>query len=93
VSDKAISVGDLVVVVRGHECGIGNTGVVRTIGLSTGSGKCDICGEIVSSIPNEPLAYIGRWVQTWRLKRIPPYDQLEHFRTEESLRRDVKEKA
>jgi len=99
MSDKPISVGDLVMVVRYMDCGcnLGNIGTV--IGFARiHRDECDDCST-GSCLPHsgdgvrvKDAGGIARYPMEW-LKRIPPYEQLKHFRSEELLRRDVKEKA
>lgn len=93
---EPIKKGDLVMVVRWPCCGVvlGRIGVVRSFGVFDLS-DCAHCGK-ETGVKGVRFARIeGRdslWPLPW-VKRIPPYNQLEHFRTEELLRRDVKEKA
>lgn len=96
---EPIKVGDLVMVVRWGGCCNGRIGQIFQV-ARTGSwdlhGKCSLCGA--NSIITESFEYAEAANATQRapfqwLKRIPPMSQLEHFRTEELLRRDVKEPA
>jgi len=86
-SERAISVGDLVMVVRGHECGIGYTFVVAD--LIPGQWehiRCVICGHRWKP-GNALLAYDGidRWHSVDRLIRIDPpaIPETTHTETEE----------
>jgi hypothetical protein len=83
--NKSISVGDLVQVVRGHACDIGNVGVVQEISV-WGWWYCPEChacetGEFVAATLRTPIS--GAPLE-W-LKRIPPLEELEGQRTEEKI--------
>lgn len=89
-----IKVGDLVQVVRPTGCcgngnSLGRTFVADRLGTRDRT-YCMFCRDE----PNDSATVVygddGICYERERLKRIPPYSQLEHFRTEESLRRDVK---
>lgn len=96
---EPIKEGDLVQVVLPSRCGcnrtLGHVFIVGAIRQSPGGGFCNYCGT--DTFPSGALA--AEWpgtdafVELRRLKRIPPMSQLEHYRTEELLRRDVKDPA
>ena len=87
VSSQAISVGDLVQVVRSAPCcgpskAIGWVFVVEEIIVS--QHQCWGCGHI--SVPL-PIANVGaQWFHVSRQKRIPPLSELEGVKTEEDIR-------
>ena len=93
MSDKPIQVGDLVVMVRGHECGMKIasgipfvvTALLRPIG---GGWHCDHCNTD-SAGPNEVAAEgfskKGRGLPLSWLKRIPPLDELEFEQRKEEI--------
>ena len=94
MSDKPIQVGDLVVMVRGHECTLAKYGGIpwRVAGLinQTGGGwTCPRCHE--HSLAPEALQGAQRNTIltalpiTW-LKRIPPLSELEGERTQEDMK-------
>jgi hypothetical protein len=93
--DKPISVGDLVMVVRPNPCGCSHSvGNIFTVDhIEGGPNYCASCGERFADVLDAWQDGLGWAARVVCLKRIPPYSQLEHFRTEELLRRDVKEKA
>lgn len=89
MSDKPISVGDLVVVVRGTRCcGVaGNIGLVYRVALIRPEAHwhCTYC----RSHEREPLVAAASHIngyQLSRLKRIPPLDELESERTDEPMK-------
>jgi hypothetical protein len=87
VSDRPIQVGDLVQVVRGHECDLGSTFRVGQIREPTLWGW--ICPKC-SCIDRSPELWADRGDEhgaplSW-LKRIPPLDELEGERTQENLK-------
>lgn len=92
MSDRPIQVGDFVVVVRGHACTIGMIATVRKIVTCTGDGICKDCGDTLCGVEGEPIAILdtSRKIQTYRLKRIPPLEELEGQRTEESIKEPAK---
>lgn len=75
-----IGPGDLVMVVRGHECALGATFVVD--GVEGGGGchvelSCDVCGWI--SVVDEPCAFDlfdATACPTWWLIRIDPGSEI-----------------
>lgn len=91
---RAIQVGDLVVVVRGHDCALGFTFRVASFCQQTGGGwTCPRCRA-------RDLAPEALTAATWRyqggggfptgwLKRIPPLDELEGERTDEQIKEKV----
>ena len=91
--DKPISVGDLVQIVKPKPCcGQYSLGFIfRVESINLAGWFCSSCGFS----GEDPCALYSPAIGVGiaRLKRIPPYDQLEHFRSEELLRRDVKVKA
>lgn len=86
--DKPISVGDLVVIVKPRICGcmepLGHIHLVKKIIMSRESGvKCIYCGDVQ---PQTLLADFGEvGTQLYRLKRIPPLNELEGLKSEEKL--------
>lgn len=93
--DKPISVGDLVMVVRGHECVLRLKGGIpwRVLGFSAqrnGGWHCPKCfeGDIA---PEAAIAARlefhdkGNGIPLSWLKRIPPLDELETVRTEDEV--------
>lgn len=89
---EPIKTGDLVQVVRPSFCTGGNDGLGHTFTAQAthASEEARLCNYCKTAHPSPGGAWDGStWWSIRRLKRIPPYDQLEHFRTEESLRRDV----
>ena len=94
MSDRPISVGDLVQVVKprlccGNSSAIGRVFVVGRISMGC---YCSTCGFT----PPLPCASVQDGVgkcEVERLKRIPPLDELEGERTEESTRLPTKEPA
>lgn len=92
MSDKPISVGDLVMMVRGHECVLARAGgrpfVVTALVHPWGGGwHCGICHKD-SAGPNEiGAAGLGRGdgIPISWLKRIPPLDELESEKRDEEI--------
>lgn len=90
MSDKPISVGDLVQVIGSH-CGkSGALGIIRTVeGFKSSSCRCTGCGFVV----NEELVAVLEGPAPWSkwhipvryLKRIPPLDELESEKNKEEL--------
>ena len=82
--------GDLVVVVRGHDCAYGYTfRVVRFVSQTGGGWTCPKCRQR-DLAPEELTA--ANWRETpggfpvgW-LKRIPPLDELESTKTDEPIK-------
>ena len=101
MSDKPISVGDLVMVVRGHSCHMSQWGGVpfRVEGFvsPTGGGwTCGLCkARDVATNERAALGLPGSYVSgidarramplSW-LRRIPPLSELEGQRTQEDMR-------
>ena len=96
MSDKPIQVGDLVVMVRGHECTLAKYGGIpwRVAGLinQTGGGwGCGICGarnlasEALYAAQKRRMQAFNGIPTTW-LKRIPPLSELEGERTQEDMK-------
>ena len=99
VSDRPIAAGDLVVVVRNmrNPCQCGRSRIFTPIfmvsKISHSTSHCDGC---LSIFPLEECAWVegkNEVYFTYRLKRIPPLDELEGRCTEESLRQPHKEPA
>lgn len=95
---EQIKVGDLVYVDKVMPCGHGRIGYTFTVtkirASAAGGTRCTVCGTMRHNlVVAERDDGTGRVCEISRLKRIPPMSQLEHFRTEELLRRDVKEPA
>jgi hypothetical protein len=90
MSDKPISVGDLVVVVRGHVCDLGETFIVTRIDRWSGGWVCTKCGEesdddyVGASPSTDPMD--RHCVPLPWLKRIPPLSELEGERTQEEMK-------
>ena len=89
MSDKPISVGDLVMVVRGHQCYAGYTFTIVRPNDGTFSGiLCPVCDKYVWD--SGPQAYLkgkeapGNLPIAW-LKRIPPLDESEDVPTGEEI--------
>ncbi len=100
--DRQIQAGDLVQVIFPSVCPMAGDHMVGDVFqvLAIGNNKamerpwCHFCGK--EHFGHDSLFAKrgeGCWVSVHRLKRIPPYEQLEHFRSQELLRRDVKVKA
>jgi len=89
VSERPISVGDLVMVVRGHECHKGEVYTVHGIEPATAiPWKCKRCKEVVKVGEYTFVDVTGRsegFPDSW-LRRIPPLTELEGERTEEKLK-------
>lgn len=96
MSDRPISVGDLVVVVRPANfcmCNVGKVFVVQRIAPSPdGHLVCEGCGS-VGKTTLDAQTPDGGWQGISQLKRIPPLTDLEGQRTEEVLRAPSKETA
>ena len=90
MSDRPIQVGDLVQIVFWPCCGVGLGAIFKVHGFMRASvTHVCICN---AALPNSPFAFEDgpnnkRWGApiSW-LKRIPPLDELEGQRTEESLK-------
>lgn len=89
MANEAIEVGDLVAVVRGHECVINQIGgipwTVASVTRHTGHGRlrCDYCGyawPVDGMVAAENAHYI---VPVAWLKKFPPLDALTE--TEQSV--------
>lgn len=83
--DKPISVGDLVVVVRGHECDLGVTYIVGHIITAAGVWSCP-CGAREfhdGAFVHKTHSFYGAPVE-W-LKRIPPLPELESEKNDSKL--------
>lgn len=88
--DKPIQVGDLVVIVTPSHCGrtdsIGDMFRVTKIRPRRG-GVCEGCnqrfgpGQLIAESDRDSLI-----TELWRLKRIPPLEELEGQRAEETLK-------
>lgn len=91
---RAIQVGDLVQVVRGHDCALGFTFKVVRFNPQTGGGwMCPRCKardlgprEMIGATQSN--ASTGGFPVGW-LKRIPPLDELEGERTDEQIKEKV----
>ena len=85
---EPIKVGDLVMIVKPTPCGctasLGRIYRVQSIGLSRDPLECSICQAV---LPQDTLAFgsKGRGSQPWRLKRIPPLDELEGEKRDEEI--------
>lgn len=83
--EKPITVGDLVMVIKPSPCcknasDIGYIFEVKSI--VTNSGHCEYCGKKDESL----VAYSGLYpFRMYRLKRIPPLDELESQPSKEAL--------
>lgn len=93
---EPIKVGDLVQVVKvNHCCGsdvnLGHIFVADHI--QGGPNRCASCGRRFANSVDVWSTGSDWSAEITRLKRIPPMSQLEHYRSEELLRRDVKEPA
>ena len=91
MSNRPIQVGDLVVVVRKRLCGcrssVGNIFIVQALQQIIGRGICIECGQLTFPIGTLAVQRPNRnWVELSRVKRIPPLEELEGQRTEESTR-------
>lgn len=92
MADRPIQVGDLVQVVKPPRCGCTTTlGLIFKVqGFEIVTGSCGTCRKYPSrdllaesGIPSDRGTY---GFEPFRLKRIPPLDELEGQRTEETLR-------
>ena len=94
MSDRPIQVGDLVAVVRPNTCdcaasrnSFGRLFHVAKIDVSEGGSFCMQCDKVLS---NKPFFFASdggnRNYGMYRLKRIPPLEELEGVRTEENLK-------
>src|SRR5689334_9021055 len=86
MSDRPISVGDLVQVVRPTPCCgqfSGRYPFFRVGGIKSGYWECAICGEYrtANAAQVEGVAY---YADLHRLKRIPPLSELEGQRSEDA---------
>ena len=90
MSNKPISAGDLVQIVRNRRCGcttyMGLVFVVKSIATSAKGGYCHLClgdtypvGTVRAETP------WGGYSELSRLKRIPPLDELESERRDEEI--------
>ena len=96
MSDRPIQVGDLVMIVRGHPCAVQIRGgmpyrVQEIVPQAGGGWTCNKCGE--RDIAKSDLYGAALWhtipgngIPLSFLKRIPPLDELEGQRTEETLK-------
>lgn len=86
---ERIAVGDLVMVVRPSPCCGSDLAVGRRIftvaALDFDSGTCSGCGAHIPSVKAAFNENNGKHYQLNRLKRIPPLDELEGVKTEETL--------
>jgi hypothetical protein len=87
VSDETIRVGDLVVVVRGHQCNIGRIGRVICIDSTGLLQQCMHCGHVWNT--EHPLRAVvneqgGGW-ELHRLKRIDPLSEPSHTERREEI--------
>lgn len=84
---KPISIGDLVVVLRGHQCGIGKMGTVVEIFRHHHDGTCKDCGARLPKVNGGLVARldIDRRFAITRLKRIPPLDEMESAKRDEGI--------
>lgn len=89
MSDKPISVGDLVVVVGQHCSAMGADwlGDVYTVtgDIQSALPRCGYCGGSVHSARIVSFDTGGRWLPVQYLKRIPPLDELEGVRQDEEI--------
>ena len=88
MSDKPISVGDLVMVVRSgfHGTGTYLGHVFRVAGLINSSHKCVDCGHV--HFPNSPSAFweeLDGWIRLDLLKRLDPDALKDDMPTKEEL--------
>lgn len=89
--NKPISVGDLVVIVRPSACpsapandSLGYTFVVQQIAVEPG-GSCAYCGGVhLHSATHFAVEGRNGWA-TYRLKRIPPLEELESEKRDEVI--------
>ena len=82
MTDRHISPGDLVVIIRAHRCATDLIGKVFTVGgFSRNGSKCEECGEVFF----EPSAYYASRAAvplSW-LKKIPPLNEPETVEQDE----------
>lgn len=88
--DKPISVGDLVVVVRGHVCkcvGFKNLGRIFQVSSMKQAEKtrCLGCKELTGAATLCFGDGNGKGYQSYRLKRIPPLGELESEKNDSKL--------
>ena len=85
-----IKVGDLVQIVRLRDtcsCPSTHIGTMFTVSqILHHSMRCIKCGIVWGPVWQALDASDGLWCELWRLKRIPPLEELEGERTEESLK-------
>lgn len=89
-AERPIAVGDLVQVVRPRPCcpeksRLGGTFTVTAIRDGAWL-ECAFCHKVADADTAELSAFPGRWIERFRLKRIPPLDELEGQRIQEDLR-------
>ena len=93
MSDRPIQVGDLVMVVREKRCGcrgsIGAIFVVKGFSFDERAGQCTECMAITYPPFTNTAEVENCYAELPRLKRIPPLEELEGQRTEESTRDPV----
>lgn len=85
---EPITVGDLVQVVRGHECDLGLVFTVASIEHWQLGWYCPKC-RVESYAPYTavgPAGFPGDGVDITWLKKIPPLSELEGVKTEEDIR-------
>lgn len=88
MSERPIQVGDLVVVVAAPPCGCDESiGRVYRVGaLVMDTSHCSVCGLVMlRGLLVEDADYPRFGAYPWRVRRIPPLDELESKRTEEEL--------
>jgi hypothetical protein len=89
MSDKPISVGDLVMVTKplscGHGSGLGHVGKVKKIKGESGAASCKVCDAF--DTPGALVAQLdtGDAFMLYRLKKIPPLTEPKHVHTIEEL--------
>ena len=93
MSDRPIQVGDLVMVVKPTPCcksekAIGEIYVALESTDVAPTTRCIHCG-LVEPIGDVVMIYRQMVIERYRLKRIPPLEELEGQRTEESTRDPV----
>jgi hypothetical protein len=91
MSDKPISVGDLVAVIKPRRCGcddsVGQIFQVEWIGVDGRPGKCMACGSNTFQPASITAKRVdGGYVELHRLRRIPPLSELEGERTQEEMK-------
>lgn len=74
MSDKPISVGDLVMVVRGHRCQIGNIRTVSSLSEPSRFRDCSICGELWEQTTGTVANFTNGYSHpvAWLLRIDPP---------------------